>query len=124
MSFSPGLDNYTAARDQNRIPIATGLSNTDATQTLPFKIDSVTGRLLVDATGGSSTTVYSQTPVGAIDGVNKVYTVTNAITTVITFTINGQFIHPAEYSVVTTTITLVTALPASLSGTGFTVVYV
>lgn len=57
--FNPGLDNYTAARDANRIPIATGLSNTDSTQTLPFKIDSVTGRLLVDNGGSSAGTVVT-----------------------------------------------------------------
>ncbi len=51
MSFNPGLDNYTAARDGQRTPVATGVSNTDATQTLPFKIDSVTGRVLVDSGG-------------------------------------------------------------------------
>lgn len=66
-------------------------------------------------------TVYSETPVGAINGINTVYTVSNTITTVIGFWINGQFIHPSEYSATGTTITFVTALDASLSGTGFTI---
>ena len=72
---------------------------------------------------GGSATIYSQTPVGDIDGVNKVYTVSNSVTTVINFSINGMQIHPAEYSVVGSTITFVTALPVELSGAGFTVVY-
>lgn len=80
------------------------------------------GRVTLTATGGGGTT-YSETPTGAINGSNKAYTTAHAITTIINFAINGQYIHPAEYSVSGTTITFVTALDASLSGTGFTVIY-
>lgn len=41
-----------AIRDSNFVTVALGQSDSDATVTLPFKIDSVTGRLLTDA-GGS-----------------------------------------------------------------------
>lgn len=80
------------------------------------------GRITLTATGGGSTT-YSETPTGLINGSNKVYTVLHNITTVINFAINGQYIHPADYSVTTNTITFVTALDATLSGLGFTIVY-
>lgn len=70
-----------------------------------------------------SGTFYSQTPVGAINGSNKTYTTSHTITTVFSFAINGQFIHPVEYSLSGSTITFVTALDASLSGTSFTIVY-
>lgn len=65
MSFNPGLDNYTAARDQQRITVATGISNTDATQTLPLMMDGVTGRVLVSAGGSSSTAVYNEVVAGS-----------------------------------------------------------
>lgn len=80
------------------------------------------GRITLTATGGGGTT-YQETPTGAINGSNKVYATTHAVTTVINFAINGQYIHPAEYSAVGTTITFVTALDSSLSGTGFTITY-
>lgn len=53
MSYQPS--NYDATRDGNRVPVAMGQSNADATQTLPFLLDHVTGRLLVDDSGASST---------------------------------------------------------------------
>jgi hypothetical protein len=58
-------------RDQNRVPIAGGASNTDASVVLPFTIDSVTGRLLVDSNGGAS--VGFQTPTGTVNGSNTVF---------------------------------------------------
>lgn len=73
--------------------------------------------------GGGATSIYVETPTGTIDGANKTYTTLNAITTVISFAINGQFIHPTDYSVLGSTITFGTALDASLSGTPFTIVY-
>lgn len=42
-------------RDQNHIPVAGGVSSASATTVLPFKIDSTTGRLLVDSASGSGT---------------------------------------------------------------------
>lgn len=118
MIYSPS--SYDATRDGNRIPVAMGQSNIDATQTLPFLNDHITGRLLVDATGA---TIYTETPTGAIDGVNKAYTTTHAITTVIGMWYNGQFIHPAEYTVAGAGFTMGTALPA-ISGAAFTISYV
>ena len=74
--------------------------------------------------GGSSTTFYTETPSGAIDGANTSYTVAHTITTIFSFAINGQYLHPtADYTFTGTTITMVTALPASLSGLPFTIVY-
>lgn len=80
------------------------------------------GRITLTATGGGGTT-YSETPGGLINASNKVYTTAHGITTVINLAINGQYIHPAEYSAVGTTITFVTALDSSLSGLPFTIVY-
>jgi hypothetical protein len=111
-----------ALRDQNRVPVALGQSNTDSTVVLPFLIDSVTGRLLVSGTGGSAT-IYTETPTGAIDGVNKVYTTAQTITTVIGMWYNGEFIHPAEYTPSGAGFTMGTALPV-ISGAAFTISYV
>lgn len=123
MANNPGNNNYDALRDQNRIPVATGQSNADSTQSLPFLCDHVTGRLLVDISGGSSTTFYSETPSGAIDGVNKVYTTAHTINTVLSLIYNGESQHPTEYTVSGAGFTEVTALPA-ISGAAFTIVYV
>lgn len=62
MSYQPS--SYDATRDGNRIPVAMGQSNIDATQTLPFLNDHVTGRLLVDATG-ASTAVFGEVVAGS-----------------------------------------------------------
>jgi len=37
-----------APRDANHVPAGLGVSNTDGTTTLPFYIDSATGRVLLD----------------------------------------------------------------------------
>lgn len=66
MANNPGNNNYENLRDQDRIPVASGQSNTDSTQSLPFLINSVTGRLLVDSSGGSTgTAVYNEIVAGS-----------------------------------------------------------
>lgn len=81
------------------------------------------GVVTISLVAGAGSTVYSETPSGLINGSNTIYTTANTITNVLSFAINGQFIHPSEYSAVGTTITFVTALDASLSGLAFTIVY-
>jgi len=75
--------------------------------------------------GGSGTsTIYQETPVGVINGSNVTYTVTNTITTVINFAINGQYLHPTtDFTFSGMTITFVTPLDSSLSGKPFTITY-
>jgi len=46
---------WEAIRDKNFVPTAMGVSSEDSTVLLPFKIDPVTGRLLVMIVGGSGT---------------------------------------------------------------------
>lgn len=83
-----------------------------------------TGKSVITATGGSST-FYTETPTGVIDSANVTFTVLHAINTVFSFAINGQYLHPTtDYTFTGTTITMVTALPSSLSGKPFTIVYV
>lgn len=74
--------------------------------------------------GGAGSTVYNETPGGLINGSNVDYTTANTITTVQMLAINGQFIHPSEYTVTGAGFTMGTALDASLSGLSFTIVYV
>lgn len=83
---------------------------------------SADGVVTVDASASGST-VYSETPTGLVDGANTSYTTLHAITTVLALAINGQFIHPSEYTVSGSGFTMGTALPAGLSGTGFTISY-
>ena len=79
--------------------------------------------------GGSSGTgtvaiVYTETPTGLINGSNVTYTTAHIITNVYSFAINGQYLHPiSDYTLSGVTITMVTALDASLSGKPFTIIY-
>lgn len=66
--------------------------------------------------------IYTQTPTGAIDGVNTAYTTAHAITTVIGMWYNGEFIHPSEYTPSGSGFTMATALPV-ISGGAFTISY-
>lgn len=73
---------------------------------------------------GDTPTFYIETPTGLVNGINSTYTVAHTITTVISFGINGTFIHPSDYSTSTNTINFVSPPDDSLSGTPFTIVYV
>ena len=77
---------YQALRDQNRVPVAIGQSNTDSTQALPFLCDSTSGRVLVDATGGGGGGVSILAATGTVDNSNTVFTFTSAPTIVV---VNG-----------------------------------
>ena len=81
-------------------------------------------RYITIGPNGQSTTFYSETPSGSIDGANKDFTVSHAIATMIGLALNGVIVHPSEYSTVGTTITFVTAPDVSLSGLPFTATYV
>lgn len=81
------------------------------------------GRITLTASGSGGSTTYSETPSGTVNSVNVTFTTAHAITTVINFAINGQFIHPAEYSVVGSTITFIAAPDISLSGLPLTIIY-
>lgn len=77
-----------APRDQNHVPSALGVSSTDATLTLPFKVDPLTGRLLTDAAAGSGTvTSVSVVTANGFAGTVATATTTPAIT--LTTTITG-----------------------------------
>lgn len=67
--------------------------------------------------------IYTETPVGLINGVNTDYTVSHDINAVYSFAINGDFLHPVDYSTTGNTITMVAPLDASLSGLPFTIIY-
>lgn len=54
-----------ANRDQNRVPVVLGQSSTDATVTLPLKIDHVTGRALMASSGSGTGDVVG--PASATD---------------------------------------------------------
>ena len=116
-------DKLESLEEGEKLPI-------DAIEGLKEKLEE---RNLGGTGGGTSTMgvkyamgrlVTSETPTGDVDGVNTAYTLTQPPQAILSFYINGQFIHPAEYTLAGGTITFTTALPASLSGTGFTITYV
>ena len=68
--------------------------------------------------------VFTETPSGLINSANTTYTTLNGITHVLSLFINGEFIHPSEYSVSGNGFTMNSQLDASLAGTTFTIKYV
>lgn len=80
-----------APRDQNHVPAALGVSSSNALITLPFEVDPITGRLLVDMAGGGGGSVTSVSVVSANGFAGTVAnpTTTPAITLQTTLT-NGQ----------------------------------
>jgi len=103
MTYTPS--NYQAIRDQQRVPVAMGVSNTDATQTLPLKIDSVTGRVLIDSATG--TAVDNE----VVSGSGTSWTLAHTpLTDTLKLYANGQRLTPTvDYTLVGTTITTVTS---------------
>lgn len=119
----------TGFHDQNHTPTLMGVSSTDGKTPVVLWADPNTHRLLTSSAGGGIT-VYTETPVGLINGANTSYTVLHSITSIFSFAINGQYLHPqdiaagtGDYTFSGTTITFLSALPAGLSGTAFTIVY-
>ncbi len=87
------------------------ISTSDKTFTFPNK------------TGTFALQPLTETPSGTINSVNVTFTTTTAINAIYSFAINGQYIHPVEYSVAGSTITFVTAPNIAFAGTPFTIVY-
>jgi hypothetical protein len=81
------------------------------------------GAVSAQAPSSSAPTIHTETPTGTVDGSNVTYSTAHTITTIYSFAINGQFIHPSDYTAVGTTITFGTPLPVELSGTPFTIIY-
>lgn len=87
------------------------------------QIDNTNPQYPVITASASALNIYSETPAGTIDSSNTDFTTAHAIVTVFSLALNGQFVHPAEYSVLGNVITFVTAPDASLSGLPFTIIY-
>lgn len=104
---NPALNSYQNLRDQNRITVASGQSNTDSNQSLPFLVNSITGRLLVDATGGSSNSFkYNE----IVSGSGTSWTLANVpITGTVALYANGQRLTPGgvDYTISAAAITTV-----------------
>ena len=80
------------------------------------------GSQVINSTGSMSIH-YAETPNEAIDGNRVNFTVDNTITFIISIFLNGQFIHPADYTYTGTTITWGTAPDISYAGLPFTIIY-
>lgn len=78
-----------AIRDQNHVPVALGRSSTDATVTIPFQVDPITGRLLTDNAGGGSGTVTSVSVVTANGFAGSVATATTTPAITLSTTVTG-----------------------------------
>lgn len=118
-------DPHVALKDANSVASALFESSTQPGVILRGQEDAITLRILVDASGGSSIVFFQETPVGAIDGVNTVYTLTNSPAN------NSLFLRIArqpqeltyDYTLSGNTITFLTPLDASLSGQPFIAQY-
>ena len=117
------MSNQNAHIDENERPTLTAVTD-DANQFIQnVLVDPATGALLVSVIGGGGSAVFSETPGGAIDGMNTTYTTVNNITTVIGLYLNGEYLDPSQYTTSGSGFTMGTAIPASFSGTPFTIVY-
>ena len=110
--------------DSDHTATLMAVSSADGETPVVVWADPTTHRLLVTA----SSTVYTETPSGAINGTNTSYTTVNSINNIFSFAINGQYLHPyngtvGDYTFSGSTITFRTALPSALSGYPFTIVY-
>lgn len=107
--------------DNNHVAVLMATSSSDGKTPVLVWADPTTHRLLTTA---GTTTIYTETPTGLINGSNVTYTVLHTINNVFGLYINGQFLHPTtDYTTSGTTITMTTALVSSFSGLPFTIVY-
>lgn len=71
--------------------------------------------------------IYTETPQGAVDGVNTAYTTVHQIHTIFDFSINGEYLNSLQYTITNTPaggqIVFTVPLPASLVGLPFEIVY-
>lgn len=89
-----------AIRDGNHVPVALGVSTTNATNTLPLLVDPATGKLQTASSGGGTGTVTS---VAASGGTTGLTFTGSPITTSGTLTLGGTLI-PANGGTGTTTV--------------------
>lgn len=94
---------------------------------LPRKYRDIQPRAGSGGSSGGGTPLYvnvhTETPQGAIDGVNLSYTVKLPITSVYSFEINGEAINSGMYTILGTVITFKEPLDSSLGGAPFEIVY-
>ena len=79
----------TLKRDDNDVPVSGGVSSSDSNAVLPFTIDPLTGRLLVDSASGGSGTVTSVSVVSANGFAGTVANATTTPAITLTTTITG-----------------------------------
>ena len=110
-----------AKRDQNHVPTLIGVSNVDGVTPVLIYVDPVTHRVLVDS-ASATVTIYNDTVSGTIDGVNKTFTVPNAIAgngAIALYLANSVYQAGVDYTYSGATITMTVAPDASLSGQPF-----
>ena len=96
------MANVNAPRDDNAVPTAVFAQQGATNLVAPGQIDQITGRILVDVTGGvsiSTSTLNQEVPSGTVNGVNTVFTVLNVP---IFMEVSGQIMvssvqNPANY---------------------------
>ncbi len=77
-----------------------------------------------NGSGSSALNFYTETPSGTVDDSNTTFTTVNTITTILTLDLNGQFLHPVDYTVSHNTITFTSPLGSAFAGLPFTIVYI
>lgn len=94
-------------RDQNSAVVLGGVTDNAAQEIRMLRVDPTTNRLLVSATGGgSSGTLFAEVPIGTIDGVNTVFTLSHTpLQYSYILNYQGQIQLPADFTIVGTTLT-------------------
>lgn len=112
-------DLHVALKDSNSVASAIFESSTSPGVIMRGQIDQITGRILVESSGGSGITSYSQlvlTATGTVNGINTVFTFASAPTYIVS---DGATYPPmdnngnVQWSIVGDTVTM-TIPPTSI----------
>lgn len=107
------VNNIQAPRDQNYVPAALFEIDGSPGQVMPGQIDELTGRILVDNSGGGGTTFRTDT-FTSTNG-QTAFTSSQNVSSTIYFSLNGSIQRPnSDYTVSGNTATLNNAIPSGV----------
>lgn len=123
VSFIKGLEKREATLTESIINRAIGILDS-RTSFLINKVSNLQTQVNNIPVSVPGSVTYTETPVGVINGVNKVFTTAHTMTYIYSFALSGGFLHPGtDYNAAGNTITFVTAPDISLAGLPFTITY-
>lgn len=106
------MANKNAPHDDNYVPTALFAISTATNFVAPGQIDQITGRILVDASGGGIASDF-QTDVFTSSNNQTIFTATKTVAYTLGFYVNGSLQTPStDYSVSSSVATLANGIPS------------